>query len=74
MVLAGKLIGAGMATISLAGPGIGIGIIFGCLILGVSRNPNKGQDLFKNAMLGFAFTEAIALFALMMALLILFAF
>ena len=74
MVVAAKLIGAGMATVGLAGAGVGIGTIFGCLILGTSRNPNKGQDLFKTAMLGFAFTEAIALFALMMALLILFAF
>lgn len=74
LLTAGKLIGAGMATIGLAGAGVGIGTIFGCLILGTSRNPNRGQELFKVAMLGFAFTEAIALFALMMALLILFAF
>ena len=75
MAVAGsKLIGAGMATIGLAGAGVGIGTIFGCLIIGTSRNPKRGADLFKIAMLGFAFTEAIALFALMMALLILFAF
>ena len=74
MILAAKLIGAGMATIGLAGAGVGIGTVFGCLVLGTSRNPNKSTDLFKIAMLGFAFTEAIALFALMMALLILFAF
>lgn len=74
LAVAGKLVGAGMATIGLAGAGIGIGTIFGCLVLGTSRNPNKGKELFKVAMLGFAFTEAIALFALMIALLILFAF
>jgi F-type H+-transporting ATPase subunit c len=74
LLIAGKLVGAGMATIGLAGAGIGIGTIFGCLLLGTSRNPNKGKELFKTAMLGFAFTEAIALFALMIALLILFAF
>lgn len=74
MLMAAKLIGAGMATIGLAGAGVGIGTVFGCLVLGTSRNPNKSNDLFRIAMLGFAFTEAIALFALMMALLILFAF
>ena len=35
-----KLIGAGAATIGLAGTGAGIGIVFGCLIIGVSRNPS----------------------------------
>ena len=74
LLTAGKLVGAGMATVGLAGAGVGIGTVFGCLIIGTSRNPNRGADLFRIAMLGFAFTEAIALFALMMALLILFAF
>ena len=74
LAAAAKLIGAGMATVGLAGAGVGIGTVFGCLVLAISRNPNKRDDLFKTAMLGFAFTEAIALFALMMAFLILFVF
>jgi F-type H+-transporting ATPase subunit c len=69
-----KFVGAGLSTIGVAGTGVGIGVIFGALILGTSRNPFQSQELFKIAMIGFAFTEAIALFALMMALLILFAF
>jgi F-type H+-transporting ATPase subunit c len=40
----------------------------------VSRNPNLLKQLFVYAILGFALTEAIALFGLMMAFLILFAF
>lgn len=74
LIFAAKLVGAGMATVGLAGAGVGIGTVFGCLVLAISRNPNRRDDLFKTAMLGFAFTEAIALFALMMALLLLFAF
>ena len=74
LLISGKYLGVGLATIGLAGAGVGIGTVFGCLILGTSRNPKRGKELFKIAMLGFAFTEAIALFALMMALLILFAF
>ena len=74
LVLCAKLIGAGMATIGLAGTGVGIGSIFGGLLIASGRNPFRTNELFKLAMLGFAFTEAIALFALMMALLILFAF
>lgn len=69
-----KLIGAGLATIGLTGAGVGIGNVFGSLIIGTSRNPSLSNELFRYALLGFAFTEAIALFALMMAFLILFLF
>ncbi len=66
------MIGGGLATISLAGSGVGIGIVFGALITGVSRNPTITRQLFIYAVLGFALTEAIALFGLMMGFLILF--
>lgn len=74
MVEAAKLIGAGAATIGVAGSGAGIGTIFGSLISGYSRNPSLKQQLFAYAILGFALSEAIALFALMIAFLILFTF
>lgn len=67
-----KYIGAGLATIGVAGAGVGIGIVFGSLVNSVARNPNVKKDLFVYALLGFALTEAIALFALMMAFLVLF--
>lgn len=70
---AAQKIGAGLATFGLAGAGLGIGVIFGSLILATSRNPNIKDELFKIAILGFALTEAVALFALMFAFLILFA-
>jgi F-type H+-transporting ATPase subunit c len=69
-----KFIGAGLATIGLAGAGVGIGTVFGSLVIGISRNPSLKDELFKLAILGFALTEAIALFSLMMAFLILFVF
>lgn len=65
-------IGAGLATSGLTGAGLGIGIIFGSLIFSTARNPTLKEDLFRVAILGFALTEAIALFALMFAFLILF--
>jgi len=52
---------------------VGIGTVFGALVIGISRNPSLKDELFKMAILGFALTEAIALFSLMMAFLILFA-
>ena len=73
LLQAAKFIGAGLATIGLAGAGLGIGTVFGALVIGTSRNPSLKDELFKLAILGFALTEAIALFSLMMAFLILFA-
>lgn len=67
-----KSIGAGCATVSILGSGVGIGIVFSGLMYAVSINPNSENKLFNFAVLGFALTEAIALFGLMLALLILF--
>ena len=74
MTAAAKLIGAGLATIALAGVGVGIGNIFSSLLIAVSRNPNEKDELFRFAILGFALTEAIALFALRVTFLLLFTF
>ena len=67
-----KFIGAGLATIALAGAGVGIGSVFSALILAFSRNPNLEKQLFAYAILGFALAEAIGLLALMMACIILY--
>lgn len=74
MLEGAKLMGAGAATIALAGAAVGIGNVFSSLIHSVARNPSLAKQLFGYAILGFALTEAIALFALMMAFLILFVF
>ena len=60
--------------IGLAGVGLGIGTVFASLISGVSRNPSLVNQLFTYAFLGFSLAEAVALFVLMIAFLILFAF
>jgi F-type H+-transporting ATPase subunit c len=67
-----KLIGAGLASIGLAGVGAGVGIVFASLVTSYARNPALKQQLFAYTLLGFALTEAIGLFALMMAFLILY--
>ena len=72
MLQVAKIIGTGLATIGLAGAGVGIGIVFGALILGVARNPSLRSQLFSYAILGFAFSEATGLFALMVAFLLLY--
>lgn len=72
-LVAAQKLGAGLSTIGLAGAGIGVGFIFASLTFSISRNPKITSDLYKAAVFGFALTEAIALFALMIAFLILFA-
>ncbi|KAB0352565.1 hypothetical protein FD754_017422 [Muntiacus muntjak] len=70
---AAKFIGAGAATVGVAGSGAGMGTVFGSLIIGYARNPSLKQQLFSHAILGFALSEAMGLFCLMVAFLILFA-
>merc|ERR1711920_317747 len=54
---AAKFIGAGAATVGVAGSGAGIGSVFGSLIIGYARNPSLKQQLFSYAILGFALSE-----------------
>ena len=69
---AAKLVGSGAATIALAGVGIGIGVVFNGMLTSFARNPKIRDELFRLTILGFALTEAIALFTLMVTFLILF--
>ncbi|CAF0927808.1 unnamed protein product [Adineta ricciae] len=64
---AAKYIGAGAATVGVAGAGAGIGTVFGSLVVAYARNPSLKQQLFSYAILGFALSEAMGLFCLMMA-------
>ena len=58
MTQSAKILGSGIATTGLIGAGVGIGVVFGALILGVARNPSQQSQLFSYAILGFAFSEA----------------
>lgn len=69
---AAKMLGAGLAVIGVIGAGIGIGNVFAAFIQAVGRNPAARGEVFTMTMLGFALVEAIALFALVIALVILF--
>jgi F-type H+-transporting ATPase subunit c len=69
-----KLVAAGIASTSMIGSGVGIGIVFAALLVSYVRNPKEESKLFSYALLGFALTEAIALFGLMIVFLILFGF
>ncbi len=74
LLLCFKLLGAGLAAISLSGSGVGIGVVFAGFLLALSRSPKDEKKLLTYVLLGFALTEAIALFGLMIVFLILFGF
>ena len=68
-----KLLGAGIAVLGVIGSGIGIGSIFSAFIT-CWKKPRSREHVFTMTMLGFALVEALALFALIIALLLLFVF
>jgi ATP synthase F0 subunit c len=69
---AAKMIGAGIASIGVLGGGIGVAIVWANYISAVARNPSMADQLRTPAFLGFALSEATSLFALVIALIILF--
>jgi F-type H+-transporting ATPase subunit c len=62
----------GMTMIALCGVGISLGHIFSTWLKAIGRNPQAKEQLNSVGILAFAMTEAIALFSLLIAFLILF--
>jgi F-type H+-transporting ATPase subunit c len=69
---AAKYIGAGLACFGMAGAALGLGNIFGSFLSGALRNPSAADGQFGRLILGFAVTEALGIFSLLIALLALF--
>ncbi|MEW6716312.1 MAG: ATP synthase F0 subunit C [Chloroflexota bacterium] len=69
---AAKLIGAGMTMLGTIGAGLGIGILGYGAVQGIARNPDAAGQVQTNMILGIAFAEAVAIYCLVVALLILF--
>ena len=67
-----RLLAAAVAVLPLLGVALGLGKIFSEWIASVARNPGAGETIQPVGLLGFALTEAIALFALIIAFIILF--
>ena len=70
----GKLIGAGLAMIGAIGAGAGIGIVTSGAVQAMGRNPDATGTIQTNMILGLAFAEAIAIYALVVAIMIGFVF
>jgi F-type H+-transporting ATPase subunit c len=69
---AAKFIGAGLACLGMGGAGIGVGLIFANYLAGALRNPSAADGQFARLIFGFAVTEALGIFSLLVALLLLF--
>ena len=64
-------LGAGIAMgVGALGPGIGIGLLASSAMQSIGRNPEAGGLIQQNMILAIAFTEAIAIYALVVAIII----
>jgi F-type H+-transporting ATPase subunit c len=71
---AAKMIGAALAiSIGAIGPGIGIGLIGSKAVEALGRNPEAESAIRTTMILALAFAEAIAIYALVVALILKFA-
>lgn len=69
---AARLVGAGLAAIGLTGAGIGVGIIWGQYFQALARNPQAKEEIGALIWVGFAVTEALGIFALLVSFIVLF--
>ncbi|MFQ5873438.1 MAG: ATP synthase F0 subunit C [Dehalococcoidia bacterium] len=64
-------LGTGLAIgLGALGPGIGIGLLVGKAMEALGRNPEAEPSVRTNMILGIAFAEAIAIYALVVAVII----
>jgi F-type H+-transporting ATPase subunit c len=68
-----KYIGGGLAAIGTGVAAVGVGNLFGQFLIGAMRNPAASRGQFANLLFGFAVTEALGIFAFVVALLLIFA-
>jgi F-type H+-transporting ATPase subunit c len=68
-----KLLAAGLAIgLGAIGPGVGIGILALGALQAIGRNPEASGQIQTNMFIGIAFAEAVAIYALVVALILLF--
>lgn len=67
-----KAIGAGLAMVAALGPGIGIGLMVQGAMQAIGRNPDAAGLVQQNMILGIVFAEAVAIYALVVSLVIIF--
>lgn len=68
-----KFIGAGLTALGMGGAAMGVGNVFAAMLNGIARNPSAEGKLSKYVYIGAGLAEAMGLFALVIALLLLYA-
>jgi F-type H+-transporting ATPase subunit c len=68
-----KFIGAGLMSFGMLGAAIGVGNVFAAMLNGIARNPAAEGKLSKYVFIGAGLAEAMGLFALVIALLLIYA-
>ncbi len=68
-----RLLAAGLAIgLGAIGPGVGIGLLVSGALQSIGRNPEAAGQVQINMFIGIAFTEALTIYALVVALILLF--
>ena len=67
-----KYIGIGLTALGFLGAALGIGNIFSTAISSIARNPSTESKISKYVFIGAGFAESMGLFALVIALILLF--
>ncbi len=66
-----KVLGMALAVgLGVMGPGIGIGILVSRALEAIGRNPEAMSKITTNMFIGIVFTEALAIFALVVGFII----
>ena len=69
-----KLMAGAVASCALIGVAVGVGIIYGSLLISIGRNPSQRDELLRYAFIGFSLVEVSGLIGLVISLLLLFGF
>ena len=68
-----KMLAAGLAIgLGVVGPGIGIGLLGASAMGAIGRNPEASPQIQTNMILAIAFAEALGIYALVVAIILLF--
>ena len=69
-----KLMAGAVANCAFLGVAVGVGIIYGSLLISIGRNPSQRDELMRLAFIGFSLVEVSGLIGLVISLILLFGF
>jgi len=67
-----SVLGCGICMVAVGGCATGIGQLFGCMVVGMARNPSMRDDLFTYTLVGIGFLEFLAIVVILFAMLLLY--